>query len=148
MSLELRRAAACLLLCGVSVLLGGCGVSRADVVGRYDLFSPIPHAGRVFLAVKSDGTYEETVVSGKTTDRYSGRWRFQGGSVYFDVLWIPAEFAPQSIIEADRNASPGQGRFTRPGPNELPAERLFGWITLDVFSDWSVEFRKKAGAKN
>ncbi len=136
--LQLRILALVFAVCSLS-LLSGCFVrSESEVIGVYEL---VNGTGKITLAVRGDHTFTETVseTGAKPVSR-SGKWRWTG-LVSFDSLWIPAEFAPRYILEADAKTSPGFPKHTEPGPWSLEPGRSFGHVTLTVFSEGDSKFQ-------
>lgn len=124
--------------------LGGCSLnpSRAVVVGNYELRGI--KAGRITLSLRDDGTFREEIGwPSNRKDHVSGFWWLRGGDVDFSGLWIPKEFAPGYIIEADERTSPPMPEYTNPGHWSLSAEKKWGGVFLSVFED--VEFKKVSG---
>jgi len=62
-------------------------------------------------------------------------------AIDFDSLWIPKEFAPDYILQADSENS-DQPRYTDPGHWVLAPEYHFGSVVLEIFPDADVSFRK------
>lgn len=142
----LRRArcktlffAASLMLMSVSLL--GCSSvkSKNEVVGLYAL--NVGH-DRINLDVAQDGAFTETILwsSGKTEKR-TGKWYWNRGSVSFDNLWIPKSFAPDYIAQADAQATPNQPKYGEPGTWAVSAEHHWGTVRLAVFPDDDAYFK-------
>ena len=138
-----------LLLVVVLLLPNGACVyvrSRAGVVGTYQLVSD--HR-RIVLELSSDGNFSEMIDTGKgEVTKHVGRWDFKPGNydVTFDSLWIPKEFAPDYILRTDQN-SKGQPKFTEPGSWILTPTYEWGTVTLDVFPDDNISFKKPTPSK-
>ena len=116
--------------------------SKAAVAGSYELVSG---SKKIILELKSDDTYEESVMfGGIVTDRRTGTWRWGGKFVDFDSLWIPKQFAPDYILDADASAGPGEPKYTEPGHWSLGAEKHFGRTVLCVFEDVNFTMVKPA----
>jgi hypothetical protein len=114
--------------------------SRAGVVGTYQLAS---NHQRIVLELSSDGNFTETISykKGEVT-KHVGRWDFKPTNyVTFDSLWIPKEFSPDYILDADEN-SKGQPKYTEPGSWTVTPTYEWGTVTLDVFPDADISFRK------
>lgn len=114
--------------------------SRAGVVGTYQLGS---NHQRIVLELSSDGNFTETIRyrKGEVT-KHVGRWDFKPpDSMRFESLWIPKEFAPDYILDADEN-SKGQPKYTEPGFWIVTPTYEWGSVTLDVFPDADISFRK------
>lgn len=120
--------------------------SRAGVVGTYQLGS---NQRRIVLELSPDGNFTETILTGKGEfTKHAGRWDFKPANydVTFDSLWIPKEFAPEHILSADQN-SEGQPKFTEPGAWTLTPAYEWGTITLDVFPDDDISFKRPTPSK-
>jgi hypothetical protein len=115
--------------------------SRGGVVGTYQLGSK--HQ-RIVLELSSDGKFTETISyrNGGVT-KHVGRWDFRPANydVTFDSLWIPKEFAPDYILHADES-SKGQPKYTEPGSWTVTPSFEWGTVTLNVFPDDDISFRK------
>lgn len=132
------------LLLIVALLLpnGACVdvLSRAGVVGTYQLGS---NHQRIVLELSSDGNFTETISYRKREiTKHVGRWDFKPGNyVTLDSLWIPKQFAPDYILDADEN-SKGQVKYTEPGSWTVTPTLEWGTVTLEVFPDADISFRK------
>ena len=136
---------ASLLLAPVLALVG-CTLnpSRADVVGSYELRGI--KAGRITLSLREDGFYSEDIVWPSRREAHSsGIWTLSGGNVDLSALWIPREFAPDYILDADGQTSPPMPKYTEPGHWDLTGEKRWGVVFLGVFPDADVEFKKIRG---
>jgi len=112
--------------------------SERNAVGAYEMSSG---RNRITLRVCGDHTFaEEITIPGKSTYRHKGRWEWRHGYVDFDELWVPKEFTPQSMIDADAGTAPGLPRITEPRENSLGAEIRFGRKILEVFPDSGPNF--------
>jgi hypothetical protein len=132
-------AALLLTLCGCTL-----NPSRADVLGRYELRGI--KSGSITLALKADGTYiEEISWSANHKDNRSGTWFLSGGNVDLSELWIPPEFAPDDIIDADQKLSAPMPKYTESGHWNLSGEKKWGMVYLVVFPDADIEFKKVSG---
>ena len=140
-----RRVIAALAVAMV-LTLNGCTLnpSRADVLGKYELKGT--DAGAITLSLRGDGTYSESIISpSNREDHRSGTWTLSGGSVNLNELWIPKEFAPDYIIQADEQKSPPMPKYTEPGYWSLSAEKRWGVVFLTVFPDDDIEFKRVQG---
>jgi hypothetical protein len=115
--------------------------SRAGVVGRYQLGGD--HQ-RIDLELSPDGNFTETIRYRKgEVISHAGTWDFKpaGPDLTLDSLWIPKEFAPDYILLADENIKV-QPKYTEPSFWILTPSCEWGTITLDVFPDDDISFRK------
>ena len=133
-----------LLLIVALVLPNGACVyvqSRASVVGTYRLGS---NHQRIVLELSPDGNFTETISyrKGEVT-KHVGKWDFKSASddLTFDSLWIPKEFAPDYILRVDEN-SKSQPKYTEPGFWTVTPTYERGTVTLDVFPDADITFKK------
>ena len=112
--------------------------SKSDVLGEYELKSG---NGRIVLKVSPDKSFSETIFwsNGKVENR-SGKWLWAENGISFDQLWIPAEFAPDYILQADASANK-QPKYTEPGHWSMRAEKHWGTVTLPIFPDADVNFK-------
>jgi hypothetical protein len=110
-------------------LTAGCNLrSEADVIGRYQMGTK-PRL--IVLDVKPDHTFSEIInIPGQTFPERFGRWSWTAGSISFDSLWIPMEFAPDYIVDADRT---GSVKYTEPAHWVLDTNGLLGAFTLTFF---------------
>jgi len=115
----------------------GCNLnpSRNDVVGTYVLEGQ--RSDQITLTLSSDGAFSEKIRVSGIVKPVVGTWSIRDGNLDFDQLWIPQAFAPKSIVEADKQAG-GQPKYTEPGHWDIPAEKLWGRMKIEVFDD--VEF--------
>ena len=131
-----------LMLIVASLLLGtGCTMvkSETDVLGEYELKVG---NGKIILTVLPDKSFTETIFwpNGKM-DRRSGTWIWSHDGIGFDQLWIPSEFAPDYILQADASAKlHNQPKYTEPGYWWGRPEKHWGTVTLPVFPDADVSF--------
>lgn len=124
----------------------GCTLnpSRADVLGRYELKGV--RSGGITLSLQRDGTFIEDISSPSAhEDHRSGIWTLSGGSVNLSKLWIPKEFVPDYITDADERTSAPMPKYTEPGNWSLSAEKRWGAGFLAVFPDEDIEFKKIRG---
>jgi len=114
--------------------------SESDVLGEYELKVG---TGRIELKVSPDKSFSETIFwpSGKVDSR-SGKWLWGEGGIGFDQLWIPREFAPDYILQADASAKTNkQPKYTEPGYWWGRPEKHWGTVTLPIFPDADVSFK-------
>ena len=97
------------------------------------------------LEIRPDKTFKEHILysPGNTVD-LSGKWFWGANRLNLDSLWIPKDFAPESIVVADKYSAEGQTKFTDRGFWSLPVERDFGATSLVVFPDEGVNFRMES----
>ena len=131
-----------LLMLMALLFLSGCSMvkSESDVLGEYELRA---ERGKIVLNVSPDKTFSETIYwpSEKVESR-SGRWLWSQNGISFDQLWIPSEFAPDYILQADASAKANkQPKYTDPGHWSIRPERHWGTITLSIFPDADVNFK-------
>lgn len=127
-----------LLILGALLSLIGCTVkSESQVMGEYQLDG----VGKIVLSISPDKTFSETIFwpSGKIEKR-SGKWQWHPSGLSFDQLWIPSEFVPDYIRQADAY-SKNQPKFTEPGHWVMAPEKHWGTITLPIFPDAEVSFK-------
>jgi hypothetical protein len=122
--------------------LNGCMMvkSEADVLGRYELKVG---RGKIDLNISSDKSFSERIIwpTGKV-ENLSGKWFWAQDGVSFDQLWIPSEFAPEFILQADVSATANnQPKYTDPGHWYIRAEKHWGTVTLPVFPDADIDFK-------
>jgi len=131
------------LVVALSLPNGACVYvqSRSGVVGTYELGS---NDQRIVLELFSDGNFAESISyrKGEVT-KHVGKWDFKPPNydVRFDSLWIPKEFAPDHVLRADENSN-GQPKYTEPGSWTVTPTYKWGTVTLDVFPDDDISFRK------
>jgi hypothetical protein len=128
------------LLLSIFIVIGlaGCSVtSEKNVIGEYVL----QRQGRIELSISPGGSFSETIVwpTGKVS-KASGTWEWHDSGISFDQLWIPPEFAPGYIREADQH-SEEQPKYTEPGNWSMKPERHWGNVTLPVFPDADISFK-------
>ncbi len=131
-----------LLTLGASLFEIGCSTltSESDLVGEYELRVG---NGRISLKVLPDKSFSETIFwsNGKVESR-SGKWLWNQHGIGFERLWIPPEFAPDYILQADVSAKENkQPKYTEPGYWFMRAEKHWGIITLPIFPDADVNFK-------
>jgi hypothetical protein len=123
------------------LIANGCSLnpSRNDVVGTYLLKGQ--GGDEITLTLSSDGVFSEKIRASGGVKSAVGTWSIRDGNLDFDQLWIPKTFAPQSIVEADNEAAQRhQPKYLEPGHWNLPAEKLWGRMKIEVFPDDNVEF--------
>lgn len=131
-----------LLISAALILATGCSMvkSESDVVGEYELKVG---NGRIALKVSPDRNFSETIFwpNGKVENR-SGKWLWGEGGIGFDQLWIPPEFAPDYILQADAEARANkQPKYTEPGYSWGRPEKHWGTVTIPIFPDADVNFK-------
>jgi hypothetical protein len=139
------------LLVAVSTLamtltLIGCTLnpSRADVLGEYELQGI--KAGRITLSLRGDGTYSEDISWPSSREGHrSGIWTLSGGDVNLSGLWIPREFDPDYMIDADQRTSAPMPKYMEPMNWSLSGEKMWGVVFLSVDPDADIEFKKIQG---
>jgi len=120
---------ASLLLTPILALVG-CTLnpSRPDVVGRYELKGI--KAVRITLSLREDSFYSEDIVwPSQREDHRSGTWTLRGGNVDLSAPWIPQEFAPDFIVDADRQTSAPIPKYTEPGHGTYRVRRGGEWCS-------------------
>jgi hypothetical protein len=122
--------------------LNGCMMvnSEPNILGQYELKVG---ANKIDLKISPDGSFSERIVwsSGKVENN-SGKWLWANDGISFDQLWIPPEFAPEYILQADKSADEnGQPKYTRPGHWFMGAEKHWGTVILPVFPDSDIDFK-------
>src|ERR1700722_6979519 len=129
-----------LFISAALILSTGCSMvrSESDVLGEYELKGG---NGRIALKVFPDKSFSETIFwpNGKVDSR-SGKWLWGEGGIGFDQLWIPREFAPDYILQADASASK-QPKYTEPGYWWGRPEKHWGTVTLPIFPDADMNFK-------
>jgi hypothetical protein len=72
----------------------------------------------------------------------SGKWLWSQNGIGFDQLWIPPEFAPGYILQADASAKANkQPQYTEPGSSWGRPEKHWGTVILPIFPDADVNFK-------
>ena len=133
---------ALLIILAASLFLCGCSLvkSESDVLGEYEL---TVGTGKITLKVSPDKTFSETILwpAGKV-ESHSGQWLWSQNGISFDQLWIPMEFAPDYILQADASAKANkQPKYTELGHWYMRPERHWGNVTLPIFPDADVNFK-------
>ena len=131
-----------LLILGALLSLNGCMMvrSESDVLGGYELKVGM---SKIALEILPDKSFSEKIVwkNGNSINR-SGKWSWANNGISFDQLWIPPEFAPDYILQADASVSAsGQPKYTEPGHWLIRPERHWGTVTLSVFPDADIDFK-------
>ena len=128
------------LVAALTPFVSGCNLnpSRNDVVGTYVLKGQ--GGNQITLTLSSDGAFGEKILASGNLKSVAGTWSIRDGNLDFDQLWIPQAFAPQTIIEADKRAGERQPKYREAGHCDLPVERLWGRMKIEVFPDDDVEF--------
>ena len=131
-----------LLILTALLFLSGCSMvrSQSDVLGEYELKA---ERGKIVLNISPDNSFSETIYwpSGKVESR-SGKWLWSQDGISFDQLWIPSEFAPDYILQADASAKANkQPKYTDPGHWYIRPERHWGTVTLSIFPDADGNFK-------
>src|SRR5277367_4051550 len=113
-----------LLILVASLFMTGCTLvkSESDVLGEYELRAG---NGKIVLQVSPDKNFSETIYwpTGKV-ESLSGKWLWNKHIINFDQLWIPSEFAPDYILQADASAKANkQPKYTEPGHWAIQPER-------------------------
>lgn len=138
-----RKLSRLLLIVALSLPNGACVYvqSRGGVVGTYHLGS---NHQRIVLELSPEGNFTETISyrNGEVA-KHIGRWNFEPANenLTFDSLWIPKEFAPDYILRTDEN-NKGQPKYTEPGSWTVTPTYEWGSVTLDVFPDDDISFKK------
>jgi hypothetical protein len=137
---EQRARCACAAIAVLLVFVCGCNLnpSRNDVVGSYVLKGQ--HGDQIMLTLSSDGLFSEKIRGSGNLKSTSGTWSVRDGNIDFDQLWIPPAFATPSIVQADQQAGARQPKYKEPGHWNLPVEKLWGRMKIEVFPDDDVEF--------
>jgi hypothetical protein len=131
-----------LLVLATLLFASGCTMvkSESDVLGEYELNVG---KGRIELKILPDKSFSETIFwpTGKMENR-SGKWLWAENGIGFDQLWIPPEFAPDYILQADAEAKANkQPKYTEPGYSWGRPEKHWGTVTLPIFPDADVNFK-------
>jgi len=119
-----------MLIVAMLLSLNSCMMikSKSDVSGEYELKVG---ANNIALKISPDESFSERITwQGGKVQSHSGRWMWAKEGIDFDQLWIPPEFAPQYILQADASAI----QFIRP-------ERHWGKVILPIFPDADTEFK-------
>lgn len=137
---QIARRAACAVVAVLSLFVGGCNpnLSRNEVIGLYVMEKQ--GGNRITLTLSSNGVFKEEIRTPGNLKFVAGTWSIRGGNVDFDQLWIPQTFAPQKFVEADKQAGDRQPKYTDPRHWDLPVERSWGRVKIEIFPDDHVEF--------
>lgn len=124
-------------------MLLSCGQvqDRSELIGSYEMKA----AGQViYLDLRPSGNFIETLHLGaRPTDKRRGKWFFKDNRLGLDGLWIPRSFAPDYILEADSEAeTQGHSKYTDPGYWSIMPEKEWGTLTLTIFPDADISFKK------
>ena len=130
-----------LLVLATLLFASGCTMvrSESDVLGEYELKVG---KGKIELKILPDKSFSETIFwsTGKVETR-SGRWLWAENGIGFDQLWIPPEFAPDYILQADAEAKTNkQPKYTEPGYSWGRPEKHWGTVIIPIFPDAAVNF--------
>jgi len=130
------------LILGMLLFATSCRMvkSESDVSGDYELKAG---NGKIELKLSPDKTFSETIFwpNGKVESR-SGKWLWAEGGVGIDQLWIPPEFAPDYILEADASAKENhQPKYTEPLYTFMRPEKHWGTVILPIFPDADMNFK-------
>jgi hypothetical protein len=131
------------LIVALSIISSGCSIvkSESDILGEYELRVG---QGKIGLKMLPDKSFSETIYwpNGKVQN-LSGKWIWAEGGISFNQLWIPPEFAPDYILQADSSATANrQPKYTEPGHWSIRAEKHWGTVTLPIFPDADTSFQK------
>ena len=123
------------------VTLVGCYpvTSEGKVVGTYELAT---EHGKIVLDIRRDHTFVETITfRNRPREERSGKWKWTTG-LDLDSLWIPSQFCPDYIVQADARSGSNGTRYSSPGHWTVGPEWQFGHVTLPIFPDSNVAFRR------
>jgi hypothetical protein len=130
------------LIVAMLLSLNGCMMvkSESDVLGEYELKVG---ANKIALKIAPDKSCSERITwQGGKVQSNSGKWMWAKEGIDFDQLWIPPEFAPQYILQADASASENkQPKYTESGHWFIRPERHWGKVILPIFPDADTEFK-------
>jgi hypothetical protein len=98
---------------------------------------------KIALKISPDKSFSEGITwQGGKVQRHSGKWMWNKEGIDFDQLWIPPEFAPQYILQADSSASENkQPKYTESGHWFIRPEMHWGKVILPIFPDADTEFK-------
>lgn len=146
---QMRNVQSSLNLLAASVVVlvlasSGCNrvIPRETIAGTYQLQHK---AGTIELILLLDGSFSETIrpIRGHPSTR-RGRWAppsADSPQIGLYGLWIPREFAPDYIQEADR-ANGDSVKYTDPGYWITTPSYGFGKIVIPIFADADVKFER------
>jgi len=148
MMVQHRAPRKTLLFVLILAFMIGCSQvrSQSDVIGEYELKVK---TGRIELQLSPDGIFSETIFrpTGKVENR-RGKWLWAEQGISFDQLWIPPEFAPDYILQADASANANkQPKYTEAGHWFIRPEKHWGSIILPIFPDADVMFKMVRGLR-
>lgn len=137
---SLLRAGLFVSVIMLSSLVGCYPVKSEDeVVGTYELAS---EQGKIVLGIRRDHTFVEKITfRNLPPEERSGKWKWTTG-LDLDSLWIPSQFCPDYIVQADTRSGSNGPRYSSPGHWALDPEWEFGHVTLPIFPDSNVAFRR------
>ena len=125
---SLLRAGLFVSVIMLSSLVGCYPVKSEDeVVGTYELAS---EQGKIVLGIRRDHTFVEKITFRNLPPED------------LDSLWIPSQFCPDYIVQADTRSGSNGPRYSSPGHWALDPEWEFGHVTLPIFPDSNVAFRR------
>jgi len=131
-----------MLIVAMLLSLNGCMMvkSESDVLGEYELKVG---ANKIALKISSDKSFSEGITwQGGKAQSHSGKWMWAKEGIDFDQLWIPPEFAPQYILQADSSANENkQPKYTESGHWFIRPEKHWGTVILPIFPDADTEFK-------
>ena len=131
-----------MLIVAMLLSLNGCMMvnSESEVLGEYKLRVG---ANEIALKILPDKSFSERIAwQGGKVQNHSGKWMWTQEGIGFDKLWIPPEFAPQYILQADASASDNkQPKSTEPIYWFIKPESHWGTVVLTIFPDDDIEFR-------
>lgn len=131
-----------ILIIAMLLSLNGCMMvkSESDVLGEYELKVGV---NKIDLKISPDKSFSESINwQGGKAQSHSGKWMWAKEGIDFDQLWIPTEFAPQYILQADASAGQNkQPKYTEPGHWFVRPERHWGTVILPIFPDADTEFK-------
>lgn len=127
----------------VTVFIGCAGgISKESLIGHYRLAGK---AGTIDLELAADGAFVQTVrFEDGTRSVRRGRWvppSSANSTVGLDGLWIPREFCPGYLNEADTRKD-GHPKCSDPGYWVGKPYRALGKIVLPMFPDENMNFER------
>jgi hypothetical protein len=137
-----RLLRACLFVPVIILLsLVGCYpvTSEGKVVGTYELAT---EQGKIVLDIRRDHTFVEKITfRNLPPEERSGKWKWTTG-LDLDSLWIPSQFCPDYIVQADTRSGSNGTRYSGSGHWTIGPEWQFGHVTLPIFPDSNIAFRR------